>query len=47
MGKIFKSNNVYSICKKGKIREERLTSQRKVTKRMEITEYKLEDIIFL
>ena len=47
MGKIFKSNNVYSIYNKGMIREERLTSQRKVTKRMEITEYKLEDIIFL
>ena len=47
MGKIFKSNNVYSIYNKGKIREKRLTSERKVTKRMETTEYKLEDINFL
>ena len=46
-GKVFKSNHIHSIYKKGKIREERLTSQRKVTKRMETTEYKFEDIIFL
>ena len=39
MGKTFKSNHVQSIYKKGKIREERLNSKPKVTKRMIVYEF--------
>ena len=35
-GKVFKSNHVHSIYKKGKIREERLSYKPKVTKRMSV-----------
>ena len=40
MGKTFKSNNVYSIYKKGKIREERLNSKYEIVDRkLEIRRY--------
>ena len=43
MGKVFKSNHVHSIYKKGIIRNKRLNQKRKVTKRMEVTHYKYVD----
>ena len=46
-GKVFKSNNVHSIYKKGKIREERLSYQPKVTKRMSVKHYKNDDIVIV
>jgi len=43
MGKVFKSNHVHSIYKKGIIRNKRLNHKREVTKRMEVTHYKYVD----
>ena len=43
-GKLFKSNHVHSIYKKGKIREERLNSKRSVTRSLEVTHYSNNDI---
>jgi len=39
MGKTFKSNNVHSMYKKGKLREERLNSKPEVKRRLEIRRY--------
>ena len=47
LGKIFKSNNIHSIYKKGKIREERLNSKRSVTRSLEVTHYSNNDIELL
>ena len=47
MDKTFKSNNVFSIYKKGKIREERLNSKRSVTRSLEVTHYSNNDIELL
>ena len=47
LGKTFKSNNVHSIYKKGKIREERLNSKRSVTRSLEVTHYSNNDIELL
>ena len=47
MGKVFKSNHVHSIYKKGKIREERLSYKPKVTKRMEVEHFRNQDIIIV
>ena len=47
LGKIFKSNNVFSIYKKGKIREQRLNSKRSVTRSLEVTHYSNNDIELL
>ena len=47
MGKTFKSNNVYSIYKKGKIREERLNSKYEIVDRkLEIRRY-TEDGVYI
>ena len=46
-GKFFKSNNVHSIYKKGKIREERLNSEVIVEKEMDIKHYKNQNIILI
>ena len=47
MGKIFKSNHVYSIYKKGKIREERLNSKYEIVDRkLEIWRY-TEDGVYI
>ena len=45
MGKTFKSNHVHSIYKKGKIREERLNSKPKVTKRMIVYEFREDGVV--
>ena len=47
LGKVFKPNHVFSIYKKGKIREDRINKERIVTKRLEVTHYKKEDIVEL
>jgi len=47
MGKTFKSNHVHSIYKKGKIREERLNSKPKVTKRMIVYEFREDGVIHI
>ena len=40
MGKVFKSNHIHSIYKKGKIREERLNSKYEIVDRkLEIRRY--------
>ena len=44
MGHRFEINNVISIYKKGKVREERLNSEVKVKKRLEIIEYDSDQI---
>ena len=46
-GKVFKSNNVHSIYKKGKIRQERLSYKPIVTKRMSVKHYKSDDIVIV
>ena len=46
-GKLFKSNHIHSIYKKGKIREERLNSKRSVTRSLEVTHYSNNDIELL
>jgi len=45
MGKTFKSNNVHSIYKKGKLREERLNSKPEVKRRLEIRRYTEDGVI--
>ena len=45
MSKTFKSNHVQSIYKKGKIREERLNSKPKVTKRMIVYEFREDGVV--
>ena len=47
MGKTFKSNNVHSIYKKGKIREERLNSEIIVEKEMEVEQFHNQNIILV
>ena len=47
MGKVFKPNNVFSIYKKGKIREERLNSEVIVEKEMDIEYLKNQNIILI
>ena len=47
MGKIFKSNHVHSIYKKGKIREERLNSEVIVEKEMEVEQFHNQNIILV
>jgi len=47
MGKVFKPNNVHSIYKKGKIREERLNSEVIVEKEMDIEYLKNQNIILV
>ena len=47
MGKVFKPNNVHSIYKKGKIREERLNSEVIVEKEMDIEYLKNQNIILI
>ena len=39
MGKTFKPNHVHSIYKKGKIREDRLNSEIKVTREVKFDHY--------
>jgi len=39
MGKTFKPNHVFSIYKKGKVREERLNSEVKVERTLKVTRY--------
>ena len=45
MGKRLKSNNVHSIYKKGKLREKRLNSKPKVTKRMLVYEFREDGVV--
>ena len=47
MGKTFKSNNVHSIYKKGKIREERLNSEVIVEKEMDVEHFHNLNIILI
>ena len=46
-GKVFKSNNVHSIYKKGKIREERLNSEVIVEKEMDVEYFHNLNIILI
>ena len=46
-GHKFEINNVMSIYKKGKVREERLNSEVKVEKSLQIIEYDSDQITFL
>ena len=46
-GKVFKSNNVHSIYKKGMIREERLNSEVIVEKEMEVEHFHNQNIILV
>jgi len=43
MGKTFKSNNVHSIYKKGKVRENRLKSEVEVERKVSIRNYTQDD----
>ena len=47
MGKVFKPNNVHSIYKKGKIREERLNSEVIVEKEMDVEHFHNLNIILI
>ena len=47
MGKVFKPNNVFSIYKKGKIREERLNSEVIVEKEMEVEQFHNQNILLV
>jgi len=46
-GKVFKSNHVHSIYKKGMIREERLNSEIIVEKEMEVEQFHNQNIILV